>query len=203
MNQDIAPTPIGPVEILEDEIGIEPVGGGDLRHVERLEKPADARCLDEGLAAVERKIRRNLPGHRRLLHRHEPVGGVGLRDADHFDAGRLGEGRIDVLLEAVLEIAAIGADLDASRLREGRRTDEAGGGGKAGGTGAGPEQSAAGDERAVWFLRDGNSWRNLRGRIGCEGRGPCSTREKLGQDPGCNKPSRLHRRGFRPVLHLI
>src|SRR3546814_19563367 len=63
-------------------------------------------------------VGRRLPGSRRLLELDQPGLARRLRHGLHGDARRLGELREDVLVEGVLEVAAVDADLPRAVLRE-------------------------------------------------------------------------------------
>src|SRR3546814_2117702 len=62
-------------------------------------------------------VGRRLPGSRRLLELDQPGLARRLRHGLHGDARRLGELREDVLVEGVLEVAAVDADLQRAVLR--------------------------------------------------------------------------------------
>src|SRR3546814_17547744 len=62
-------------------------------------------------------VGRRLPGSRRLLELDQPGLARRLRHGLHGAARRLGELREDVLVEGVLEVAAVDADLQRAVLR--------------------------------------------------------------------------------------
>jgi hypothetical protein len=115
--QETAPTPATrPVGIFVDEAFHEIAGIGQLAEVQRRPQ-VDRLALQHRHLRHHRDVGRRLAGLRRLLQLDQPRLTGRFRHAFDGDAGRLGEFGEDVLVEAILEIAAIDADLEQLLLR--------------------------------------------------------------------------------------
>ncbi len=98
-------------ELVEQVAGIFELGGIDRR-------PEFGRlAFQHRDLGHHRQVGRGLPGAGGLLKLHQPRLAGGLGNGFDGDAGCLGEGREHVLVERILEIAAIDANLDRAILR--------------------------------------------------------------------------------------
>ena len=101
------------VGIAVDEVLEQVLGVGQLRLVERRPQ-LRVLALEAGDLRHHRDVGRGDAGARRRLQLDEPRLARGLGHGLDLDAGLLGEVRVDVLVERVLEVATVGADLERS-----------------------------------------------------------------------------------------